>query len=559
MNLLLAAAAVLTLALAGVGILQFVWPAIRQAPVPARLGLGYCMGGFWVSALFFLAYLTSFPFSRGLVLAPVIVLAIAGLPVLRNGWARPRWSLAGCLAVLLVLLALALSWSRPVYGYDALSIWALRAKVAYFAKTWPSTLFDSHTSVHPDYPPLIPSVQTYVFFYLDRFDDIASRTVFAAFFASGAAILWWWMGLLRASSRGVWLLWWCAVPVLMDQVRIDYADLPLAVYLMIYFGALVSWLRQPQKRGWLWLAALFGGIAFWVKQDAWLGIGAGFLAQLFVAWRRPVADGRRSGGHRHFGGSRDAVEMVAVGTAIPNRFRHPRSALDSTIFPDFPYDVSLRFPRRQLRFFLATGDRDARAPARRGASGVPEDTVVRVAILGKPNTGKSSLANRLLGEERSIVSAVPGTTRDVVEGTFEHKGRSLRILDTAGIRRKSRVTDPVEYYSVNRAIESIGRADIVVPDDGRLPGHRGPGQEDRGAGGEGGTGRRARPRASGTCRRTRRSSGKRCAIWCGSSSPCSASLPSSPSPRSPATASGLSWTPPWRSGSSCTRGWAPAG
>jgi GTP-binding protein len=103
----------------------------------------------------------------------------------------------------------------------------------------------------------------------------------------------------------------------------------------------------------------------------------------------------------------------------------------------------------------------SRSPARRGASGVPEDTVVRIAVLGKPNTGKSSLANRLLGEERPIVSAVPGTTRDVVEGTFIHKGRSLRILDTAGIRRKSRVTDPVEYYSVNRAIESIGRADIV--------------------------------------------------------------------------------------------------
>ncbi len=87
---------------------------------------------------------------------------------------------------------------------------------------------------------------------------------------------------------------------------------------------------------------------------------------------------------------------------------------------------------------------------------------VRIAVLGKPNTGKSSLANRLLGEERSIVSPVAGTTRDVVEGTFTHRGRRLRILDTAGIRRKARVTDPVEYYSVNRAIESIGRADIVV-------------------------------------------------------------------------------------------------
>ncbi len=86
---------------------------------------------------------------------------------------------------------------------------------------------------------------------------------------------------------------------------------------------------------------------------------------------------------------------------------------------------------------------------------------VRIAILGKPNTGKSSLANRLLGENRSIVSAVPGTTRDVVEGSFEHGNRTFAVLDTAGIRRKSRVTDAVEYYSVNRAIESIERADLV--------------------------------------------------------------------------------------------------
>jgi len=100
-------------------------------------------------------------------------------------------------------------------------------------------------------------------------------------------------------------------------------------------------------------------------------------------------------------------------------------------------------------------------PVRRAASSVTDDSAVRIALLGTPNTGKSSLANRLLGEERSIVSPVPGTTRDVVEGTFIHRDRSLRILDTAGIRRKSKVTDAIEYYSVNRAIESIGRADIV--------------------------------------------------------------------------------------------------
>ena len=88
--------------------------------------------------------------------------------------------------------------------------------------------------------------------------------------------------------------------------------------------------------------------------------------------------------------------------------------------------------------------------------------VVRIAILGKPNTGKSSLANRLTGSDGSIVSPVPGTTRDVVEGRFEHRGRMFEVLDTAGIRRKSRVKDSIEYYSVNRAIESIERADVVI-------------------------------------------------------------------------------------------------
>jgi GTP-binding protein len=117
----------------------------------------------------------------------------------------------------------------------------------------------------------------------------------------------------------------------------------------------------------------------------------------------------------------------------------------------------------QLEEPLPRDDTDAeKQPARRRARGSPDGTqIVRVAILGKPNTGKSSLANRLTGEDRSIVSPIAGTTRDVVEADFTFKGCTFRILDTAGIRRKSRVKDPVEYYSVNRAIESIGKADVV--------------------------------------------------------------------------------------------------
>ncbi len=86
---------------------------------------------------------------------------------------------------------------------------------------------------------------------------------------------------------------------------------------------------------------------------------------------------------------------------------------------------------------------------------------VRVSILGKPNTGKSTLLNILIGEDRSIVSDIPGTTRDPIEGKFTYKTQTFSVVDTAGIRRKNRVYDNVEYYSVNRAIKSIEDAELV--------------------------------------------------------------------------------------------------
>ncbi len=86
---------------------------------------------------------------------------------------------------------------------------------------------------------------------------------------------------------------------------------------------------------------------------------------------------------------------------------------------------------------------------------------IRIALLGKPNTGKSTLSNRLTSSDASIVSEIPGTTRDVVEGRFEYKGKGFAVLDTAGIRRKNRVTENIEYYSVNRAIKTLDEADIV--------------------------------------------------------------------------------------------------
>jgi len=90
----------------------------------------------------------------------------------------------------------------------------------------------------------------------------------------------------------------------------------------------------------------------------------------------------------------------------------------------------------------------------------PSDLIL--ALVGKPNVGKSTLANRLSGNEYSLVSDIAGTTRDTVIGAAEHKGRQLKIVDTAGIRRKSKVSENVEYYSVNRAIRAMFEADVTL-------------------------------------------------------------------------------------------------
>ena len=90
-----------------------------------------------------------------------------------------------------------------------------------------------------------------------------------------------------------------------------------------------------------------------------------------------------------------------------------------------------------------------------------EEKRINIAIIGKPNTGKSTLSNRLTHSDSSIVSDYAGTTRDIVEGDFEYRDNKFHIIDTAGIRKKSKVTENIEYYSVNRAIKSLDKADIV--------------------------------------------------------------------------------------------------
>ena len=91
-----------------------------------------------------------------------------------------------------------------------------------------------------------------------------------------------------------------------------------------------------------------------------------------------------------------------------------------------------------------------------------DEDILKIAIIGKPNVGKSSLVNKLLGEERVIVSDIAGTTRDAIDTLVEYENEKYIFIDTAGIRRKSRVSDDIEHYSIVRTLGAVERSDVSV-------------------------------------------------------------------------------------------------
>ncbi|HJD34470.1 MAG TPA: ribosome biogenesis GTPase Der, partial [Candidatus Mediterraneibacter tabaqchaliae] len=97
-----------------------------------------------------------------------------------------------------------------------------------------------------------------------------------------------------------------------------------------------------------------------------------------------------------------------------------------------------------------------------GSAQEEEDDRPRIAIVGKPNVGKSSIVNRLLGENRVIVSDVAGTTRDAIDTEIVHNGKEYIFIDTAGLRRKNKIKEELERYSIIRTVTAVERADVVL-------------------------------------------------------------------------------------------------
>jgi GTPase len=160
----------------------------------------------------------------------------------------------------------------------------------------------------------------------------------------------------------------------------------------------------------------------------------------------------------------DRWQFLALGLGEP----YPISALHGRRTGDFLDEVIARLPSangdraggaRETDGDAADAGGDGGAD---GAVGEPATAVPAVAIVGRPNVGKSTLFNRLIGDDRSVVHDRPGTTRDAIDTVVETPDGPIRYVDTAGMRRKSRIDDPTEYYSLVRALRAVDESDIAL-------------------------------------------------------------------------------------------------
>lgn len=136
----------------------------------------------------------------------------------------------------------------------------------------------------------------------------------------------------------------------------------------------------------------------------------------------------------------NAYEFYSLGIGEP----FPVSASNRLGIGDLLDAIVEKFPKQGF-----TGDLD-------------DENEIKVALIGRPNVGKSSIFNALVGQERSIVSDVAGTTRDAIDTTVVHNGQKYVFIDTAGMRRKAKVDEPIEKYSVMRALRAVDRSDVIL-------------------------------------------------------------------------------------------------
>lgn len=156
-------------------------------------------------------------------------------------------------------------------------------------------------------------------------------------------------------------------------------------------------------------------------------VGETFQPPIFVAVNKCESAQRRD----------EAAQFYELGLGDP----YPISSIHGTDVGDLLDALVMSFPEQPLE---------------------EEDDSVKIAIVGKPNAGKSSLLNRLAGEERAIVSPIAGTTRDSIDTRLDFNGVAVTLIDTAGIRRRGKIEQGVERYSVLRAFKSIERADVAL-------------------------------------------------------------------------------------------------
>lgn len=147
-------------------------------------------------------------------------------------------------------------------------------------------------------------------------------------------------------------------------------------------------------------------------------------------------------------------ELMSLGLGDP----HPVSALHGRGTGDLLDAVVAVLPERPVHPPVPGA-----APGSEPAEPVPDSPrVISVALVGRPNAGKSTLFNRLIGEDRSVVHDMPGTTRDTVDTVIDTDAGPIRLVDTAGMRRRARIDEDAEYYSVVRALRAIDAADVAL-------------------------------------------------------------------------------------------------